>query len=1355
MRSKFAVLLLSGVLMVSLFTLFVLFNSSEREEAEQSEPKYDKPELFFLYHQGIRTPDDASSPQYKQGQILEELFYARAYSTIKKQNSRTQSNGVIAWTERGPANVPGRTRALLVLPSDPNKNTWLAGAATGGIWKTANAGGNWTWKSADFPAMPISSFAMAESNQNIVYAGTGEYISSIYRAIGAGIFKSTDQGDTWTQLPSTKNDMFSIVTRIIVDPSNPDVILASTVTSLLGTGTNKSYIMRSANGGNTWTKVYEVTLEGGDKNAIEQILFTPNNFSVQYASLKRHGVIKSIDGGLTWFNANTGMSPEGRVELAISPTNPDHLFASAVGQLSGTGSDLYVTSNGGQSWNLVDVRFNGNAVDFLGGQGFYDNTIAIDPFNPSIAYFGGVNYFRTTLGTGLVVVPNYRIEENNTNSFMFLISFANIQYDNQRLTVGPQAGQRNVEVRFGPGINQKAHRFTIPTGATSGVPASSYTYANYIDVPFQVWDVTDPTNPTQLMASFRDQNNNNQFDLVPQYFDTDPLLHSREYVYINNIPYSTEASPELSVNGGHEVNLMYNFFPCLAQNATWQPTNLPVSKLEIKYTGIEKLNATTITVADAYNRFDGKNAFNQVTLNQGVHPDHHYTVIVPMNQSQNTYKIILGNDGGVFVSNTSTTPGINNGDWTFSGNTYNTTQFYGADKRPGTDQYIGGSQDNGTRISPFNQAASSTTNYNYAIGGDGFEVLWHPLDGQKIIGSIYNNWFLRSLDGGNSWQNAFSGFPLVGGVPDPSRYPFVSKLAHSKNFPDRIFAVGSDGVWRSENFGENWTLTPITSEWGGGTFLDVEVSIANASIVWAGNAMSSTRKLHVSTNGGQSFESVPNYTNVTLGNITRLASHPFEEQTAYALFSFSGRPKILRTTNLGQSWEDISGFEGGGVSSNGFPDVAVYCLYVRPDNPDIIWAGTEIGIVESLDNGASWALLTDFPAVSVWDMKGQDDQVVIATHGRGIWTATIEAPQITVAVPEIIASGTTPKEKLIIKVLVQEDFDRIEIYEGIQLLGTINNVTPSQITIEIGNLTPGVKNIKTISYRGNAPFHSKTYALELLDLLSIEDSYGTYFSSNNDLRTNGFVIQPMPGTTPGERNVLRTNTPYSNNFNYTTLIRHPIRVAAENATLIYEDIAIVEPGMNGSTVGSTDFKDYVIVEGTKNGLDWLPLVNGYDARFNNQWLTAFNGGSPGSKSMFIKQEINMRNTFQAGDTLLIRYRMFTNSSVTGWGWAINYILIQQAPTGLESPLSETNTLAIYPNPANDKVTINFTLDRPSEISLEIIDITGRSVMSKRLGAKDSGKHSVNLNVADLKQSNYILQLKTREGNKQGRLIINR
>ncbi len=1305
------------------------------QQNDYAEQQFDGPEELAKFHHEIRTPEGLDLPEYKAGQRVKEYYRIQNDAVARKRNGRTQSNGVLEWIERGPNNVPGRTRGLIVDPDDPTKETWYAGSASGGVWKTTNAGLDWTLITPDLPNLATTVLAMAPSNTNVIYMGTGEGFGNLDAVRGDGMFKSTNKGQTWTYL-SASGAMGS-VNRIIIDPTNENIVVVAA----------NSGIYRSTNGGTSWVQV-------SDRTFVQDLKATPGNFTIQYAAQKFVGVLKSTDAGVTWNISSTGLSPtatgslgSGRVEIDVSPVNPNRLFASAQSNVLGTGSALYISDNAGELWVPVNTAFNNAPIDFLGGQGWYDNTIACDPFFPNVVYFGGVNLFKAELaGTSNTLA--YGVEDNT--DFLSLVNFSATQFGG-RLEVGSGAN-KSIEVRFGPGKSQKAHRFTVPvTGGTNGdggagIPDNQYTYQDYVEVPFQVWEVDNSGNDVrQLMVSFRDQQRDGQFNLNVRDDVNDPqLLTAREYLYIHYLTYQDSPATELSVTGGQVIERMYFFWPTLL-SGTWNPSTLP--EVEFKILVINTRNANLTVCSDAYGQLNSVNRF----INYGVdfHPDQHNLIMIPV--TANTFRILAANDGGIFISNTSTTPGINTGDWTMRGNTYRTSQFYGADKRPGFNEYIGGMQDNGTWKSPAGGSASANTNYFFNIGGDGFEVLWNNLDDKKLIGGSQGNNFRRSINGGSSWTNATNGLS--------GNHPFISKLANSRANPDRIYTLSSAGVFRSENFGESWTLTPITEKWGSSTSLmDVEVSQANANIVWAGSGMVNTgtlRNLHVSMDGGASFTPTNNFTAVTMGGITKLASHPTEENTAFALFSFSGRPKVLRTTDLGQTWEDISGLENGAPSTNGFPNVAVYCLYVRPDNPDIIWVGTEIGIVESQDNGQTWSFITDFPSVSVWDMKGQDDQVVIATHGRGIWTATIESPQVSVNTPEIIASGTTPKEKLIIKVNIAETFDKVEFYDNGLLLGSLTNVNPSQIVVEIGNLTPGLKNIKTISYKGNAPYHSKTYPIELLDILSVEDTYGSYFSSTNDLSTIGFFIQPIPGASSGERGALRTNSPYSNSFNYSALIRHPIRVAAENATVVYEDIAIVEPGADGSTVGSSEFKDYVIVEATKNGLDWLPLSSGYDARLNSQWLTAFNAGSPGSKSMFVNHEINMLNTFQAGDTLLIRYRMVTNATVNGWGWALNYVVIQQAPTGLESSLSEQHALAIYPNPANDKVTIDFTLNRPSEISLEIVDITGRSVMSKRLGAKDSGKHSVNLNITELDQSSYVLLVKTREGDKQGRLVINR
>lgn len=257
------------------------------------------------------------------------------------------------------------------------------------------------------------------------------------------------------------------------------------------------------------------------------------------------------------------MSPGGRVEIAISPVNINRLFASAEGTLNGSESDLYVSNDAGASWSLVNTTFNNASLDFLGGQGWYDNTVMCDPFNADVVYYGGVSVFRTTLTSGSSSVNSYNLEAQNT-SFLSLVNFG-APFANGTLETGA-AANASVEVRFGPGRSQMAHRFTVPAGATSGVPDANYSFSDYVTVPFEVWDIT---NNRQLMVSFRDQDLNGAFNLLLNNTTGTATEQSREYIYINNVNYNASTpSANIAVNGGHVFQEMYFFWPTLAAGST-------------------------------------------------------------------------------------------------------------------------------------------------------------------------------------------------------------------------------------------------------------------------------------------------------------------------------------------------------------------------------------------------------------------------------------------------------------------------------------------------------------------------------------------------------------------------------------------------------------------------------------------------------------------------------------------------------------------------------------------------------------------------------------------------------------------
>jgi photosystem II stability/assembly factor-like uncharacterized protein len=1287
------------------------------KENTSSEPAADGPEEFIKFHKEIRTPEDATSPQYKNGFLISELRTAQLTAQAARKNGRTQANGVLEWKERGPSNVPGRTRGLLVDPADPTRNTWLAGSASGGVWKTTNAGNSWVLVTPDLSNLATTVLAMAASNPNTIYLGTGEGFGNIDGVQGNGMYKSTDRGQTWSYLATTSN--FDDVNRAIVDPANENIVVVAT----------NSGIYKTANGGNSWARVSSLT-------SIQDLKATPGNFNTQYATRNRVGVLKSIDAGETWTLSNVGMGQMLRCEIDISPVKTNRIFASCE---NGDTPKMLMSDDAGVTWSVVNLTLNNVPLDFLGGtlpndgQGWYDNTIACDPFDRDVIYFGGINLFRAKLESAASTGGFYSVEDAGYSSFMTLFSFANAT--NGNFDVGASANGTSVEIRFGPTRSQKAHRFLVPEGATSGVLAANYSYQDYVNVPFEVWDVT---NNRQLTVSFRDQGRDGEYSLIPFNSDNpNSNLQSREYIFINNLVYNSSApSPSISANGGHLFNMMFNIWPFKPTVATWPPNSNGI--LGFKFAPQQRFNSTTTFITD------GRGQYGNPNKNSIVHVDHHNIVMIPM--TANTYKILNANDGGVFISNTSSTPGLNDGEWTFVGSTYNTSQFYGADKRPGAEEYFGGMQDNGTWKSPSGILANKTTSYSFNIGGDGFEVIWNNFDGRKLIGGSQGNNFRRSLDGGSTWAVATSGLS--------GTHPFISKLANSRDNPDVLFTLSSAGVFRSPDFGQSWILTSIADKWGGSSSLmDIEVSRANANIVWAGNAMANSetlRNLHVSINGGLSFSPTTNFTSIPLGEITKLASHPTQQNTAYALFSFAGRPKVLRTTDLGQTWTDISGFSGGAPSTNGFPDVAVYCLYVRTDDPDIIWVGTEIGIVESLNNGQSWALINDFPKVSVWDIKAQDDQLVIASHGRGIWTAQLSAVQkSSFEKPIVEAAGTSPKSELMVRYKILSATDSSHVFINNQNIGKINGQNSGTYIVKIKGVTAGNADIRIVGFKDKAPFTSLTFAGKQLNLISpMQKQYANVFKSISDFSVENFLLSSFGSSNQS----LQTAHNYFPNQEATAILLQPIVVDNTNSNFFYQDVALVQPSAAGVTFGQPAFKDFVVVEATKDGLNWIPLKDGYNASANAQWLAAYNVNQSGGPSLSVDQTIDLKSKFEASDTLLFRFRLKADTDqTTGWGWSIDNLFIQQAPTGVE--LSEPlRDLTVFPNPTSGKAKIQFTLLEDTQLTIETLDAKGNSIGSQLSEKLPAGNHEQNIDLTEQATGLYYVRMKSNKKSTTVKLI---
>ena len=1082
---------------------FKLQTKLDRLDAwRENQPQPGFPDEFNRVLYEMKIPSDRTTPEYEPGYRYRELAKVKRVRSLDK---------AVVWESRGPGNVAGRARSIIVDPDDPSGQTWFIAAVGGGVWYTGDNGSTWTGLTDDMPTLAIQSLAMAPSNSNVIYAGTGESFYNIDTMNGNGMLKTTDKGLTWAPIASTLDDpRFNNVSRIIVDPADENVVVISTTT-----GTYKaslyptSSIFRSTDGGTTWTEVHQETGTSSFSGPrLLQLVADPTDFNIQYATKYAAGIMKSTDAGVTWADINTGITDfSGRFELAISPVNSDYLFASAEGA---SHSELWASWDGGANW--AETAELGGEPNWLGAQGWYDNTIVCHPTDPTIVYVGGPELWKIDIAS---------------------------------------------------------------VGSTSRT--------------------------TTRMASYS--------------------------------------------------------FP---------------------------------------------------------HPDHHGLAIV---QDGGGWWILGTNDGGITRTNAEETG------FTMPIDGMTTTQFYGVDKRPGASAYFGGMQDNGTWYSGSDPV--STTPWTFAIGGDGYETSWHFDDPQKMIGGYQYNGLTRSLDGGLSWSSATSGLTDTGG----GNAPFITKIGKSTERPDDLFAVGASGVWYSTDFGGFWTLaTIVTGTWGGlSSFHDVRVSPADPDVVWAGARMDVSGDIVVSVDGGVTFNGTTDYTTVTMGRISGLATDPHDANTAYVLFSYAERPKILKTTDLGATWTDISGFGTGSVSSNGFPDVAIYDLLVFPNDANHIWVGSEIGLVESTDGGATWALAADgLPAVGIWKLAAIEDEVVLATHGRGIWSTTDPALMNgSTYNPLFENAAQMPSGDLHLEFNLRSAYDYTEIWIDGGVVTTFPANTPLQVeTLDLPVLANGTLSIFARGYQGVDSFDSITRNVDVIVLAESVYEYANNLDNDidaDDFQRDGFVWASPAGFSNG---ALHTSHPYLDGASDTAMLLTPIRIS-QQTTMSFDEVAIVEPGEPGSVFGDGDFWDYVIVEGSLNGVNWLPLLDGYDARDDAAWLSAYNGSTDGNSGMFRTRVINLNDTFSQGDTVLLRFRLFADGFVVSWGWGVDNVNV--VALGVSGAGDVPGAMALgqnYPNPFNPRTTISFNLPKDGRVKLQVYDLRGRLVRTLVDGLRPAGGQNV-------------------------------
>ncbi len=668
---------------------------------------------------------------------------------------------------------------------------------------------------------------------------------------------------------------------------------------------------------NNWEAVGPTNIGG----RITSIAASSQNQNVIYVGSATGGVFKTIDGGDTWIPIFDNVGALSIGHIAMHPVNPNIIYV-GTGEANGEagagafpGDGLYRSTDGGETWTHLGLA----ETEQIGG-------IAINPINPNQIYVaamgkqygtnpergvyrsddGGFSWEQklyVTDSTGCI-----QVHVNPENPAMVYAAM----WERRRYKYGRDYGGESA------GIYRSSDGGNVWVKLSDGLPESN---DNTGRIGLQI----SPTNP----------------DIIYSVFTTNPITNEFEGIY-----KSTNGGDSWAAINTAEISDAFYSFGWYFGNLKIHPTNPD----ELYVLGLE-LNKTS----------DSGALWNTVSFN--VHADQHAMYI----DSNNPDFIILGNDGGIYISE--------DGGTTFAHNKkLPISQFYACEvDEQFPERIYGGLQDNGTQRT----MTGNIDDWEHINGGDGFYVIVDPTDNNYVYAEYQWGSLRRSEDGGNSFS------PAVDGINDADRHNWNTPIVLDPSDPSILY-TGTQHLYKSTNRAVSWSPISEDLTTGGipgsvfGTITTIAVAPSNPAVIYVGTDDGNVQR---TTDGGTTWELLS--ANLPTRWITRVAVDPLNADIAYATISGyrdnDYLPHVFMTANGGVNWADIS---------SNLPEVPVNDIVIDPENNSTLYVATDLSVWASPNLGNDWYILGGgLPTCPITDLRLHNPtrKLVAATYGRSIF----------------------------------------------------------------------------------------------------------------------------------------------------------------------------------------------------------------------------------------------------------------------------------------------------------------------------------------------------------------------------------